>query len=1067
MIVKFRVSLAVTMLLLLTGVSAFAQTIKGKVTDGTNQPLPGVAVFIKGTTNGVSTDGNGNYTINNRSDGKVLVFSCLGMKEKEVAITKNVINVILEEDVNVLDETVVIGYQEVKRRDIMGAVASVGSKDATSVPAVNFTEALTGKMAGVSVVTSEGDPDASVDIKVRGTGSITQDSSPLYIVDGFPVSSIADLNPHDIKSIDVLKDAFSTAIYGSRGAYGVVLITTKEGSSGKVSVSYDGYMGIKRMANKEALQVMSPYDFVRYNYENMSTYSKSEKTSSAFEKYFGSYEDMDLYKTFAGNDWVGRVYDNPGRTQSHSVTVSGTNANTRWTANFGHMDEQAIMLASTYNRNNFSFRSTSTPIRNLTFSINTRYSFTEIHGSGAHSIVDKGTTGGGRLINALRYSPVPMDYLDVVDDIDIYVEDFGANPERDVYDNDDFRTREQFTLSGNVTWTIIPNLKLKVDGGMDKYNSESNRYYGMSSYFTRMKATILNKPSTVETDESASSYRNTNTLSYNFGKILSKKHKLDVLLGQEYIFKTSRKRTVQAEGFPTTFTHDQARLHQASAEQITAAADNFGRNDVMLSFFTRANYSYDNRYSVSAAFRADASSKFTKANRWGFFPSAAVSWNIANESFLKNVSAVNQLKLRYSYGAAGNNRIPTGQTAQIFTASIHSTQTEGSQNYIEAGQTMPNTDLKWETTLSHNLGLDFAFFKSRITGTLELYHNTTRDLLLRFPLSGTGYENQYKNIGSVLNKGIEGTLNFVLVEKKNFGLSIGGNVGFNHNEVLDLGGVSQIESESKWTSTSLGVDYVVKVGEPLGCVYGFQNDGWYTADEFDFDGSKWTAKEGTIDGTTLNSMYFRPGAAKYVDQDGDGKITNADKVNIGCTQPKATGGFNLNMNVYGFDLSAAFSFSYGNMVYNANKIEMTQKGSYSYKNLLASSAPGKSWTSINWETGEVITDPVELNEYNKNATIWSPFCDKYAVSTYYMEDGSYIRLNSLTLGYTIPQAITSRIHMQKFRIYVSGSNLFCFTKYSGYDPEVNARRETPLTPGVDYSAYPKSRAFIAGINVTF
>ena len=1061
--------------------SAFAQTIKGKVTDAQNQPLSGAAVFFKGTTTGVTTDADGNYSIAVRSGEKTLVFSFIGMKEQEVPINNRVfINVTLEEDSTFLDEAVAIGYSTVQRKDLLGSVASVSNKDVVETPVLNFSQALAGKLAGVDVRAAEGDPDTPVEIKVRGTGSITQDSSPLYIVDGFPVNSISDISPSDIKSVDVLKDAFSTAIYGSRGAYGVVLITTKDGARGKVTVSYDSYYGIKKMANMGAVEMMSPYEYALYSYESAVLEDSTRptgKANSIYEPHFGSFQDIEQYQNVKGNDWKKLVFGQTGFTMNHNVNVSGNSDKTKWTASYANLKEDAIMMNSSYLRHNLALKVNTTPVKNLTFNFNTRWSSTLIQGAGANSINDKGATNSGRMVNALRYSPIPMDYTTDIENYDIYAEGFGTNPVRDVKDNDDRRTRQTWNLNGSVTWTIIPNLKLKVDGGMDFNTGTQDRFYGRSSYYTRSRTIVQGQPAMVSYSTTDRAYRASAVLSYNFNQVLPKKHKLDLLAGAEYLHRQSSRETTEAQGFPEEYTAEMARVYRGSAEVIVSSNNMFYEDDVILSFFGRGNYSFNNRYSVSGAIRVDGSSKFSRENRWGVFPSAAVSWNIANEPFMKPAKkVVNQLKLRYSIGAAGNNRIPAGNIRTQF-GTVQEARMDGASFIITPnGGVMPNASLKWEKTISHNLGLDFALLKTRISGTFEAYHTTTKDLLVNFPTPGTGYNSQYRNLGSVLNQGVEATLRFVLVEKKNFGLTLSGNIALNQNRVLKLG-VDEIQAESGWASGGVGTDFIVREGEPLGTVYGFLLDGYLGIDDFTSSLNSegvltWKIKEGVAPPPKANYREVRPGTPKFKDISGpegvpDGIIDANDKVAIGNTLPLGTGGFALTMNAYGIDLNASFNFSFGNDVYNAQAAELSNKGVMTHKNLLRQFTPGNAFTCIDWNTGEQINDVDVLREVNANATLWSPATSQYFMCDYYIEDGSFLRISSVTLGYTIPQAITGRAHIKKLRIFCTGSNLFCFTKYSGFDPEVNCRRSTPLTPGVDYSAYPKSRGVIAGLNITF
>ncbi len=1055
-----------------------AQQIKGTVTDTGGEPLIGVSVFVDGTTSGTVTDVDGKYEISvPDAKGKILVFSCIGMATKNVLIgSKTTVNVILEEDSTFLDETVVIGYATVKRRDLMGSVTSVDSKTLTSVPGTTVSEALSGRMAGVQVTATEGDPDAEIKIRVRGTGSITQDSSPLYIVDGFPVESISDIPASDIQSIDVLKDAFSTAIYGSRGANGVVLVTTKSGASGKISVTYNAYYGMKKMANKDAIEVASPYEFVRMQYELASI---RDGVSSEYTPIFGLFQDMDLYRDVEANDWIQQVFGRTGSSFNHNLSVSGSTDKVKWTASYAHINDKAIMTGSDYHRDNLSFKAQFKPIKELTFDVNARYSHTKVSGAGANSINDTGSTSGnGRLKHAVQYAPIPV--TGAASDSDL-AEDYGDNapPLLSVSDNDSQRIRKNWTLNAAVTWHIIKNLNLRVEGGLDDYSQKDNKFYGLTTYYVGNSATYKNKPATSYKDIYRKKIRSTNTLSYNFSEVIRNSyHKLDLLLGQEYIVTQSNTFSTMVENFPDFFDASMAWNYMSTGTAMTSN-NYFDPDDRLLSFFGRANYEFGGRYSVSATVRADGSSKFTKGNQWGFFPSAAASWTLSNESWLKDASWLDNLKLRYSFGTAGNNNIPSGVTALSFASNnsswISQSNTYWSTATVGGKTIMPNPDLTWETTLSHNVGLDFSFLRSRINGTVELYHNTTKDLLIQFPTAGSGYQFQYRNMGSVLNQGIEVSLSFVLFEKKNFGMTLSGNISLNQNRVLSLGGLDKIEAETTWASSEIGPDYIVQAGQPLGNMYGYVSDGRYSADDFTYDDAKgkWVANAGVVDASAIiGNTYFRPGAMKIKDISGpdgtpDGKIDSYDKTVIGNALPLGTGGFSLTGYLYGFDFAANFNYVFGNDIYNANKVEFSHSRKYYRRNLLKSMSTEKRWTNVDWNTGELITDAAVLNEVNAGTTMWSPAVGNAVFTDWAVEDGSFLRLSSATIGYTLPEKLTMKARIQRLRFYVSGTNLFCVTKYSGYDPEVDTRRATPLTPGVDYSAYPKSIGFVVGLNLTF
>ena len=433
----------------------------------------------------------------------------------------------------------------------------------------------------------------------------------------------------------------------------------------------------------------------------------------------------------------------------------------------------------------------------------------------------------------------------------------------------------------------------------------------------------------------------------------------------------------------------------------------------------------------------------------------------------KSHSWIDQLKLRYSFGTAGNNNIPSGQLLKTYSSSTTSWLSM-TNNIFTAGKVMNNPDLTWETTYTHNIGLDFSFFRSKLSGSIEVYQNDTKDLLINFPIPGSGYDSQYQNVGSTRNRGAELTLNAPIVETKDFSLNFSGNISYNINRVTDLGGLESITAQSYWASTEIGDDYIVQVGQPLGNMYGYRNDGFYTANDFTWDGAKWVLKDGVVSNSTvIGDAYMRPGAMKLKDLNGDGKVTVADREVIGNASPDFTGGFALSAFFKGIDFSANFNYMIGNQVYNANKVEFTSSRKFYNRNLVEMMNVDNRWTNIDWNTGELITDPATLTSINAGKTMWSPAVGSAVFSDWAVEDASFLRLQSVTIGYTFPEELTKKAHIRKARIYATGTNLFCLTKYSGYDPEVDTRRATPLTPGVDYSAYPKSIGFVAGLNLTF
>jgi TonB-linked SusC/RagA family outer membrane protein len=552
------------------------------------------------------------------------------------------------------------------------------------------------------------------------------------------------------------------------------------------------------------------------------------------------------------------------------------------------------------------------------------------------------------------------------------------------------------------------------------------------------------------------------------------------MLGHEYIITKERVNTNVIHGFPVNYMAEDAwRLSTQGTPYMIK--DYYSPDDKLLSFFGRANYNFKDKYLLSATFRADASSKFSKENRWGYFPSAAAAWRISSEPFMKGASKwLDDLKLRFSYGTAGNNNIPSGQLTQVYENNTTS-WINGISNYWAPSTYMSNPDLKWETTITRNLGLDFTLWGGKLTGTIEAYLNTTKDLLIAFPVSGTGYDFQYRNMGKTENKGLEASFTWHAVNTKNWGLDFNGNIGFNKSKIKSLGMMNDFGAESYWASSEIGNDYWIAVGGSVGQMYGYKSAGRYEVDDFtgyNASTKSWTLKSGVPDASGVVGKV-RPGSMKLADQltvdtngdgipdAGDGIIDTNDKTIIGNANPDFAGGFGINAHAYGFDLSANFNFSVGNDIYNANKIEFSTTGKYQYRNMLSTMAAGNRWTNLDPATGLISNDPARLKELNATTTEFSPYTDRMVFSDWSVEDGSFLRLNTLTLGYTLPQLMTNKVGINSLRFYVTAYNVFCITNYSGYDPEVSTMRRTNLTPGVDYSGYPKSRQFVIGLNLNF
>ena len=761
--------------------NGFAQTvIKGNVTDNTGEPIIGASVVEDGNANnGGVTDIDGNFTVTLKGNSKKLKISYVGMKPQVVNVSgKSVINVKLEDDSNSLNDVVVIGYGSVKKKDLTGSVATVNSETLAAVPVASASEALTGKMAGVQVTTSEGSPDADVKIRVRGGGSITQSNDPLFIVDGFPVESISDIPASDIEDITVLKDASSTAIYGSRGANGVILVTTKSGKAGKVNVSYNAYYSVKKIAKK--LDTLSPYDYAKWQYE--LALLKNEKDLSSYTDYFGNYQDMDLYKDVEGNDWQDIVYGRTGHTFNQNLNITGGSENIKYAFSYAHMNDKAIQIGSSYKRDNFSLKMNTKPTKHTTLDFQVRYSDTDIRGGGANDATGSYDTDR-RLKYALIYTPIPLANLD--ENAGSSDDDLGNlyNPVTSQYDNDRKKERKQLNFSGAFGWEIFKNFKAKTELGYDDYNEYDQRFFGLTTYQVRNAfSDFPGKPGITLADTKRHRFRNTNTLSYDFKKLIKNdKHSVNLLLGHEYVITKKHVNTADIRNFPTDF--DAATAWKLSAQGTPNKVDDkYSADDKLLSFFTRANYNFEDKYLLSFTFRADASSKFSSNNRWGYFPSAAAAWRISSEKFMSGTKKwLDDLKLRLSFGTAGNNNIPVGQLSQMYEAMTGSATgwVNGFTTMWAPSKEMANPDLKWETTITRNVGLDFTLWNGKLTGTLDAYLNTTKDLLIKFPVSGTGYDSQYRNMGKTENKGLEASLTWHAVNKQDWGIDLTGNIGIN------------------------------------------------------------------------------------------------------------------------------------------------------------------------------------------------------------------------------------------------------------------------------------------------
>jgi TonB-linked SusC/RagA family outer membrane protein len=1073
-------------------------TVTGVVKDDTGESLPGASVVVKGTKGGTITDLNGKFSLSVTNPANaVLKVSYIGMKSQELPLKGKTsdLQIKLESNSNQLNEMVVVGYGSQKKRDLTGSVSSIQGKELSRIPVASAGEALTGRLAGVQITTSDGSPDAELIIRVRGGGSITGDNSPLYVVDGFPANNINDIAPGDIQSIDVLKDASSTAIYGSRGANGVVIVTTKRALGGKTTISYNGFMQTKKLSRR--LDALDPYEYVLLNYENAAL--SGADGISAFTKTFGVWDDLTLYKSQRAHDWQKDMFGSNVVSQQHNISLNGGNEKTRFLLSTTFNKDGGLMPSNDYTRFNTNFNLEHEISRSLKASFNARLSDTKVNGSGS-----AGGTYKIRTSQAITSPAVKgLSEFVTVDPATMTEEEYNQWVQANLSLTEQAaqywkRTNTRtYNFTGSLDWKIINNLVYRVEGGYEYGFNELKNYWGE---ITTVASYVDGKPLVDWTKTNTNRLRLANTLTYTFK--IGEDHNFNLMGGQELNSYSTNYNYLYATGFSTDLSPDRIFANLALGGTTKNITSNFPVANNQSSFFGRAIYNFKERYLLTATFRADGSSRFAPGHQWGYFPALAGAWRMIEEPFMADTRKwLSNLKLRVGYGVAGNSNIPAGQTSSSY--SIQSTKTYGlgdvQNNYWGATSSqLPNPNLKWETTYTRNAGLDFGFFNERLSGTVEYYNNTTKNLLLQIPITAPGYTTTMKNVGQTSNKGVEISLNVQLLQKKNASFGANFNIGFNKSNVDKLAdGVNVQEYASGWAGTDLKGynDYRVQVGEPVGLIYGWVSDGYYKTTDFDSYNAatgKYVLKTVTTTdpatgvtttktvaptiGMLGGKIGVRPGTAKYKDLNGDGVVDDNDRQIIGRTAPKFTGGFGFNGTFHGFDASVLFNFVYGNQIYNANKIASAQQYRATNPNMLSFMSQDSRYTYLD-NNGNIVTDLATLAAMNEGANAkayWSPFSFGNATvlpSSWAVEDGSYLRLQNVTVGYTIPTKLTKKFLCSQFRIYGTLNNVFVLTSYTGYDPEVNTAvrgsSTSGLTPGVDYSAYPKSFSWTLGVNVTF
>lgn len=971
----------ICILMLSISVGVFAQNtqIKGKVTDVNGEFLPGVTIVLKGTNNGSITNIDGDYTISGQfTQASILTFSFIGMESQEVTIAdQKEINVVLKSKVIGLNDVVVVGYGSQQKKDVTGSVALVDAEELESRPNSQLGSLLQGHAAGVRVVSGSGKPSASLSVRVRGTNSITAGSEPLYVIDGVPTSDTRSLNPADVETMTVLKDASSAAIYGAQGANGVVLITTKRGKSGKPSVSFDTYTGFSQVWN--TLEVLNGEQ-----YRDLMTE-------------MGQTTDWDRYNQ--NTDWQNQIFQQ-GMSQNYQLSVSGANDKTNYYISGGWVEQEGAIRSSRMDRGNFKI--------NLDQEINewlelgTRLSYTKYSDV---DVNDNSAVNQGGILTGVINTPSV---------IGVYNEDgsFTSNPfqnwENPMASTDGSEREynsDRFLGNLYVKINFLNNFSFKSNFAVD-YNNGIYDYF-LDPYLTSY-GKAKNGIATNTTDRS-NYWMAENTLSYN-KKVQN--HTFDGLIGsvaQKFYWENN---------YITTENFSSNAVKTTNAGAIITSAGNTKSEKANTSFLGRLNYSYDNKYLLTANFRADASSAFGPENRWGYFPSFSTGWRISQESFMQNIDFLSDLKLRLGWGIVGND--------QIRNYAYYGLSGTGA-NYPIGGQAMPGTypsaidnhSLKWEESEQTNMGIDFNAFSGRIQLTVDAYLRKTKDLLLDAPLPhSTGYDNALQNIGNLENKGLELSLNTVNIDKA-FKWNTTFNISFNQNKVTNL----VVESLPMGDIAGRGEAILLEEGQALGTLYGYI---W-----------------GGVDPETGNGYY--------VDRNGESTFTPSpeDRTIIGNANPKFFYGLNNTISYKGFALNIFLEGSQGNDMLNATRID--SEGMSDPKNQLLS-------VNNRWRQAGDITDIPKAS--------WAS-TDNSRISTRFIEDASYMRVKTITLSYDIPKDLLVKINIDRVKVYATSENLFTITNYSGFDPEVNAYGGSNTMKGIDYGTYPQTRNIIFGLNLTF
>ena len=1018
------------------------KTITGTVLES-GLPLPGVTVRVKGSNRGSTTLANGKYSIQAAST-ETLVFAFLGMETRELVVgNRTTIDVTLLASSSSLSEVVVIGYGTVAKPDLTGSVGVVPIDDMMKAPVGTFAEALAGRVAGVRVNAADGQPGGGINIVIRGAGSLTQSTSPLYVIDGFPVEDPdpASINPEEIESMTILKDASSTAIYGSRAANGVILIQTKRGKVGKSTVNFSSSYGIQSVPTP--MELMSPYEFIKYQEE----LNPSSATTRAF---FANGKTLEDYRGVEGINFQDYVL-RQGTIQNYNLALRGGTDQTKYSISGSLFDQTGSIINTGFNRYSGRVTLDQTISNKIKAGVTANYSGIKQNGQ----IINQGAVTSGNptafaLARTWLYRPItpnPNDDLlaDAVDDEAMNASDFRVNPFIDLQNQYSYNITNLVEGNGYISYDINKDLILKSTAGIRHNKLTLERFYNSKTAQGGPSPNNVNGVNGSIDNIFSNSFSNETTLNYK--KTFKQDHTITGLGLFAINSINSNRKAYGGRLLPNENLGMDGLDEGLAYNQIS----NSSRN-TMASYAGRLDYNYKSKYIVTGTFRADGSSKFI--NHWGYFPGAALAWNMHKEGFFAKVfPGISTSKLRTSYGSNGNNRVGDFDTYARLVQNINgysfNNSTPIASNFVSA---VGNPDLQWEKVNTIDLGYEIGLFKDRITFEVDLYRKTTEDLLLNAILPpSTGFTSAVKNIGKLRNDGLELTLNTVNFQSKDFIWESNFNISFNRNKVMELTrGQRSLNSNSEYVSQFNKPLYVAEVGKPAGMMIGFIWEGNYQYEDFDNPSPGVYILKPNVPTNGAVRSTILPGDIKYRDMNGDGIMNDADLTFIGRGQPIHTGGFSNNFTYKAFNLNVFFQWSYGNDIYNANRLIM-EGNSNGWANINQFASYANRWSP---------TNPTNEN-YRTRGQGPIGFHSSRVV-----EDGSFLRMKTVSLNYNLPAKLIKTAYMSNLSVNVSAQNLVTWTNYSGMDPEVSTRNNT-LTPGFDYSSYPRSPTIAFGIKAGF